>query len=390
MTKKYRGRNEGSLSQRKNGHWRTQIYQYGKRISRDFKTKGEAQAWLHKMQDQLIQGFDYEGSKITIAEYLPGFLESCRVTLRARTVDNYQKTIQKHIIPLIGNMKLQELRLSRIENFYAELIQNGVGVRTVRVVHNILHKALDKAVRYGLILHNPSHGAALPRYHHSEMMVLDSNEVSSFLIAAQESSYLALYYLAVTTGMRQGELFGLKWSDLQWNSGSLHIQRQVQYIPRQGWQFLEPKTLAGRRTIKLGENTLHMLRLHREKQAQRKGVAGTHWQEHDLVFPNSVGNPRNPSNMRIDFNKTLEKAGLKKVRFHDLRHTAASLLLNNGISPIVVSRMLGHSKPSTTMDIYGHLYHEMQEEAARLMDRMVSPIPMELPNKSEQSAHKMQ
>ena len=158
---------------------------------------------------------------------------------------------------------------------------------------------------------------------------------------AQSSPYYALYQLAVTTGMRQGELFGLKWVDLQWGKGVLHLQRQVQKVPGQGWSFDEHKTQAGRRTIKLGEGTLQVLREHRERQANLKEKTGDRWQEHDLVFPNTVGNPGDPSNLRIDFERTLNRAGLEKIRFHDLRHTAASLLLNNNVPVFVVSRMLG-------------------------------------------------
>jgi integrase len=186
--------------------------------------------------------------------------------------------------------------------------------------------------------------------------------------------------------MRQGELFGLKWFNLQWNSGALHIQRQVQNVPGQGWSFLEPKTRSGRRTIKLGEGTLQVLRVHKQNLIVLKAVAGNRWKENDLIFPSSAGTPGNPSNLRVDFNRVLEKAGLHKIRFHDLRHTAASLLLNNNVSAIVVSRMLGHSKPSTTLDIYGHLYLEKQDEAAEIMDRLVTPILVNIPLWEKQNA----
>ena len=278
---------------------------------------------------------------------------------------------------------MKDLNLARIEKFYSDLIQSGVGTRTIRICHNILHKSLEKAVRYGYVTHNPAHGAALPRYTHSEMQVLDQAQVGQFLVAAQSSPYRALYHMAITTGMRQGELFGLKWSDLQWLTGTLHIQRQVQRVPGQGWSFVEPKTRAGRRTIVIGEGALQVLREHRVHQAELKEKVGDCWQENDLIFPNTVGAPCDPSNMRKDFNQTLTRAGLSKIRFHDLRHTAASLLLNNKVPVIVVSNMLGHSKPSITLDIYGHLYHESQGEAAEIMDKLVTPILVQLPQETE-------
>lgn len=177
---------------------------------------------------------------------------------------------------------------------------------------------------------------------------------------------------------RQAELFGLKWSDLKWNSGTLYVRRQVQRVSGIRWNFVEPKTNAGRRTLKLGEETLHMLRLHKEQQALQKLVAGKYWQENDLIFPSSVGTPGDPSNLGKDFIRILMDASLPVIRFHDLRHTAASLRLNLGIPIIVVSRRLGHAKASITLDIYGHLLHEMQDEAARLMDELVTPQPVNL------------
>lgn len=188
--------------------------------------------------------------------------------------------------------------------------------------------------------------------------------------------------------MRQGELFGLKWADIQWTSGLLHLQRQVQTVPGQEWSFVEPKTKAGWRTIKLGEGTLQVLREHKFQQLAVKEKAGTRWQEFGLVFPSTVGTPGNPSNLRVDFNRVLAKAGIPRIRFHDLRHTAASLLLNHGVPIIVVSRMLGHSKPSVTLDIYAHLYQESQGEAAELMDKLVAPIPVQMPKEAKNEVGK--
>jgi integrase len=137
--------------------------------------------------------------------------------------------------------------------------------------------------------------------------------------------------------MRQAELFGLQWADVKWTSGTVYVRRQVQRTPHYGWCFVEPKTRAGRRSLKLGEETLHRLRVHKQRQEQMKLLAGTYWQDLDLIFPTSVGTPGDPSNLRKDFIKILTAASLPKLRFHDLRHTAASLMLNHGIPVIVVS-----------------------------------------------------
>ncbi len=382
MAKHIRGRYEGSISQRLSGHWRAQTTPINNhRVTRTFKTKLEALTWLRDMQSELTRGFDYQGSKTLLKNYLHDWLETSRIALRPKTADSYSRTMDKHIIPNLGEVPLKDLTPFQVEKFYAGLIENGVGIRTVRLVHSILHCALERAVFQLLLTRNPAAHTALPRYKHGEMKVLDEGEVNQFLLAAIDSPYIGLYHLAVKTGMRKGELLGLKWSDLQWGSGRLNVQRQLQDVRGMGSFFQEPKTSSGRRTLMLGEGTIQTLREHCEFQQIQKELAGQRWHENDLIFPSKIGTPLNPSNLRLDFNRVLERAGIPRVRFHDLRHTAASLMLNNGIPVLVVSKILGHSKPSITLDIYGHLYNEMQVEAGRLMDKLVSPIKINLPGK---------
>lgn len=376
---KHRGRNEGSVFQRPNKKWRAQIYHHGQRISKNTETKAEALEWIRSMKSDLDRGYDYKGSTTTLKDYLPGWLNNRKLDLRPKTAHQYNAIINKHIVPEIGDMKLNELRLLQIEQFYSSLLQKGLGPRTVRIIHNILHSSLEKAVKYSLLIFNPAHGATLPRYSHKEMTVLDSYQVTQFLVAAQNSPNYAFFHLAITTGMRMGELYGLKWSDIQWNAGVVHVQRQKQYVPGEGCSFVEPKTSAGRRTIKLGEGSLDVLRRHKIIQGMQKENAGHRWRNLDLVFCNSVGGPGDASNIRLEFNKLLVAAGLPPMRFHDLRHTAASLLLNNKVPVIIMSNMLGHSKPSVTLDVYAHVFHDMQGEAAIIMDKLVTPILVEIP-----------
>jgi integrase len=378
MAKIIRGHGEGSIYQRSSGSWRAQLSIRGKRHGKTFKHKADALAWLREMQNQLDLGYDIQEGNLTLEKYLPQWLDRRKTSLSPSTVYQYGQIMRDHIIPHIGEIRLKDLRLDRIERLYSDLLDSNIGVRTIRLTHAVLHNALNKAIKYGLIVRNPAQGADLPEYSHSEMHVLDASQVNQFLVAAQNSQYKALYYLAIHTGMRQGELFGLKWTDIQWQTGVMYVQRQVKWVPGQGWGFKDTKTKSGRRTIKLGEGTLQVLRLHREQQATNKVVAGDRWKEHGLVFPSLVGTPSNPSNLRKDFLKFLQEAGLHKIRFHDLRHTAASLMLNNGVPPIVVSKILGHSKPSITLDVYGHLYQEMQTDAAKIMDDLLTPIKLDM------------
>lgn len=378
MAKKRRSRGEGTIFQRSNGRWRAQISINGHRFSKSFIDKADAHKWQFQMQNKVAMGQDIQGGRISLEKFLLEWLNTSNAHLQANTLRDYQKAVENYITPHLGKTRLMDLRLADIERFYATLVMDGVGAYMVKYVHRVLHVALSKAVKYSLIGFNPASGASLPRHRAAEMEVLDSSQVSQFLIAAEGSYYKPLYYLAIQTGMRQGEIFGLKWSDLQWQSGSLLVQRSVRKKVGGGWEFKDPKTRTGRRTILLGEGILQILREHREHQKLQKAFAGSEWQEHNLIFTNRVGNPCDQSNLRKDFNEILERAGLHRIRFHDLRHTAASLMLNNNVPPIVASRRLGHSRPSTTLDIYGHLYHEMQTDAARIMDELTTPVAIKL------------
>ena len=379
MANRIRGKNEGSIFKRENGTWRAQIYINGKRISYSAKTRQECQNWLRENLTLIDHGNIYENSDTTVNMFLAEWINKMEFKLRSNTFYQYKQTISKHILPYLGNLKLKDLQASRIENFYIQLTKAEVGVRTVRLVHSILHCAFEHAVRYGWLIKNPSHRVLLPRYRQKEMHVLEEHEVTKFLTSAQKSPYHALYHIALVTGMRQGEIFGLKWSDLDWNTGKLSIKRQVQHVPGKSWDFSEPKTRAGKRIINLGNNSLALLHTQYKRVIFLKQIAGKYWKENDLVFPSSVGSPLNPSNLRKDFLKVLKDAGVSIIRFHDLRHTAASLMLNHGIPIIVVSNILGHSKPSVTLDVYGHLYNEMQGQASKLMDELISPIKIEIP-----------
>jgi integrase len=248
------------------------------------------------------------------------------------------------------------------------------GVRTIRYAHSILHRSLAKAVLYGLVPTNTAHGASLPRYQHQEMRVLDADQIGRLLAAASGNRLEALFHLAAVTGMRQGELFGLKWTDVLWSTGLLHVQRQVQRVPRQGWSFFEPKTRAGRRRVPIGAGAMDALRRQKERQALERAVAGKRWQEHGLIFSTGVGTPMDAHNLRKDFLAVLREAGLPEVRFHDLRHSAANLMLNHGVLFLVVSKILGHTNPSITLNTYGHLYTGSVGAAGQLMDGLVTPL----------------
>jgi integrase len=212
-----------------------------------------------------------------------------------------------------------------------------------------------------------------------EMSVLTESQLSQFIITAMESPNFALFEVASITGMREGELLGLMKKDVEFGSdyAIIKVRRQVRRTPQIGMMFSPVKTKAGLRAIRVGENTSRILKEQFARTEVMKSTIGSRWQEYGLVFPSTVGTPLEISNLRREFNRVLKEAGVPKIRFHDLRHTAASIMLSHKIPVVIVSKILGHSKPSVTMDIYYHFMPSSNEEAVKLMDDL-TPIAVEI------------
>jgi len=382
MARKKRGHGEGSITQRSYGSWRAQVTIDDKRFGKTFKKKSDALFWLRKTQIEIDKGLTYSSTQVTLKQFLSDWLSVHKTGLKPRTGERYEQISRDYIYPYIGKIKLHDLSLDKVEKLYLDLLQESVTIRNVRLAHSILHRSLQDAVRRGLVGFNAAHGARQPKMPYKEMKIWDENQIMQFFISIQGDRNEALYHLAVKTGMRQGELLGLKWSDLDWNSGKMRIQRQVQRVTGIGRKFVPPKTRAGRRTISLGSGTLQLLRQHHRNQQLDEVIADSQWQEYDLIFPSRVGTPQSGSNLSKEYKKLLKKVGLPEIRFHDLRHTAASIMLNDRMPPIVVSKILGHSKPSTTMDIYGHLIPAAYEGVGDRMDELLTPVSIDIGEKS--------
>lgn len=373
-----RGNNEGSITKLPSGSFRAQVSLDGKRLSKVRKTRAECQTWLRKILDQMDEGLTFEGSQTTVEQFLTEWLVLAQPTLRPKVACQYEQLTMQHIIPCIGHVKLKDLRPQVVDSLYQNRLKAGIGIRTICYMHSVLHRALVKAVNLGLLTRNPADSATPPKYTHDEMTILSESQVTQFLIAARGCRHEVLFHLAVKTGMREGELLGLKWIDLDWTTGLLQVRRQLQIVYKKGFVFTEPKTKAGRRTILLGEALLMSLRKQVEKQNLDKQFAGERWQENGLIFASSRGTPTDLHNMTKEYKKVLASAGLPIIRFHDLRHTAATIMLSHNIPVHTVSKVLGHARASVTLDIYAHVVPGMLEEVARLMDDVITPIAVGL------------
>ena len=373
---KIRGKNEGSIHRRKNGTWRAQVSLDGRRLSYAADTRWECQEWLKKTIGQIDDGMTFASTRITLGEFLAGWLSSSKASKRRTTWAHYEQVTRNYVTPRLGQVRVRDLRPDQIQGLYDHLLEQGVGTYTVLKIHTLLHSALAHAVKTGVIGRNPAGLTMPPKEPSKEMKILDESQVSQMLVEARGNRLEALYHLAVVTGMRQMEMLGLKWSDLDWINQTLKVDRQLVRPAGEGIKFTQPKTRFGKRSLVLGSKTTEVMRGHYERQHEEQQVAGDKWQEHGLIFANHLGGPIHPRNLLRDFKSLLRDAGLPAIRFHDLRHTAASLMLNHGIPVIVVSRRLGHAKPSITLDVYGHLIPSMQAEAAQIIDELVIPIKL--------------
>ena len=376
MANNIRGKKEGSIHRLPSGSWRAQVTLQGRRLGFTAKTRRECQEWIKKTQSQIDEGMTFASTKITLAEYLDGWLSNSKFSKRPATWKHYEQLIRSYIVPIIGNIKIKDLRPEHIQGLYNQLLEQKVGVHVVRKIHTLLHSALVQAVKMGTIPRNPADAVMQPTEPSKEMKILDENQVSQLLVSVSGHRWEALFYLAVTTGMRQMELLGLKWTDVDWIKQTIKVERQLVRPDGEGIQFAPTKTKFGRRSVDLGSRAIEVLRRHYEHQHVVRMAAGEKWQEHGLIFTNSIGGPIHPRNLLRDFKILLRRAGLPVIRFHDLRHTAASLMLNHGTPILVVSRRLGHAKPSITLDVYGHLLPSVQAEAAEMLDELIMPIQL--------------
>lgn len=292
--------------------------------------------------------------------------------------------IEKHLAPQLGTIPIKDLTPDRIQNAYDSMLESGVGAHTIIKAHAVLHEALQRAAETGLAFRNAADLARPPAAPDKEMQFWNDEEANRFLAASQNNRLYALFYLAIVTGARQMELAGLQWADLDWLRGTLHISRQ---LARKGEVFAPQKTRAARRTIALGTGTIAVLRNHQELQVQERVLAGSAWQEMDLIFTSKIGTGLHPKNLVDRYFKPLVKAaGVTEIRFHDLRHTAASIMLSRGVSIFAVSKILGHARPSITSDIYGHLVPGAMAGIGDMMDELIKPVAISIDTDPEDRA----
>ena len=335
-----------------------------------FRTKRDADAALTDVLTTLGKGTHVEPSKQTVAAFLDDWFAATSSSRRASTNATYEAIIRTHLVPRIGSHTLQGVSAAALNRLYCDLLDAGSSPATVRYVHAVIRKALSDAVRWSLVSRNVADAADPPRVARRQVRTWSAREVKHFLSHVEADRLCAAYVLAATTGMRRGEILGLRWRDVDLEAGRVSVSQTLVLV--EGEVLVsEPKTARGRRMIALDATTTGALLAHREQQKVERALMGDEYADSDLVFANEDGTPLNPEAFSDAFQRHLRAADMPRIRFHDLRHTHATLALSAGVHPKVVSERLGHASVAFTLDTYSHAVPAMQEEAAGIVADLV-------------------
>lgn len=368
-----RGHGDGSLFQRKKDGkvvdgWIAEI-SLGPGAGRQTfyaKTRGEARDWLTaKLREQQL-GLARKGKRITTGQALTQWLEQvAKPRVRPATYTRYSGLVKQYLIPSIGAVPLERLTPRHVQTMLNAKAADGMAPRSVHHLRSVLRTALNQAVRWGDVPRNVAALTDSPRLETHAITFLDAGQAGQLLAAAHGDRLEALYAVALALGLRQGEALGLRWQDVDLEARQVHVRHALQRIDGR-LQLVEPKTVRSRRTITMPATVINALREHQRRQLKEQmRIDG------GFVFAHPDGSPLDGTVVTHQFQQLLKRAGLPRLRFHDLRHSCASLLLAQGVSARMVMETLGHSNISTTLDIYSHVMPSLRQEAADAMDRVL-------------------
>jgi len=399
MGKKKASDGQGSVRQRADGRWEARYYVDGVRKSiiskkNSKKPQEEVTIALNQKLYEINNGLYVESNKISLSSWLETWLKEYKQNnIKPRTLESYKSTIELYLVPTLGKKNLKDIRPEELQSILNKMTKDGLSARTVRYTNQVLHSALNQAMKNGLILRNICDLIMLPKGDKKEMRVLTKDEQSIFFKYLKGNRYEFAFILCISTGLRVGELLGLGWKDVDIVNGTIKITQTLQRIKNEdtgktSLQFGTPKTEKGRRTIPLLNSTLMLLKEHKRKQQLEKLRAGSKWIENNLVFTTELGTPVEPKNLTRIINKTVDKINeenekisldmqdpfliepFKRFGIHTLRHTFATRALEAGMLPKVLQEILGHSTITMTLDTYSHVLPDTKRESMQLLNNM--------------------
>ena len=338
-----------------------------------FTSRRQAEKALRMRIDEIENSFVQKQDDTDICNYLRFWLQAyCEPRLARNTVIGYRNNIEKHIIPCIGSIRLYQLKPLDIEKMYRDLRKKNLSETSLLYVHRVLRNALNYAVKHSIITKNAADHVDAPRKNRFEAIVLRENEIVKLLNACNNTELRMPILLAVTLGLRRGEILGLKWDDINFDNNTVEIRRTASFY-KQEFCLSDTKTPKSRRTLLFSnaiKEELIQLKMEQEKLAS---VFGKGFNEHGLVICRADGQPLSSATLNHQYKKVLQTAGLPDMRFHDLRHTNATLMLHKNVPAKIVSSILGHSSIGITLDLYSHAMTEMQQQAVNVIDELLKP-----------------
>jgi integrase len=360
---------QGSIQSRGKNSWRIRYRVDGVQHSETFRgLKSAAQKRLTDLLAAGNRGEHVAPNRMTVSEFIEHWLTTwAPANVSAKTAETYRfhaKNLQRHL----HGLALQKLAPARLAELYAALLKEGLSPRTVGHAHRVLHGALEQAVAWQLLPSNPASKVSPPRVPEKEIELLRPDQLQAVLAAVKGMPIYPLVELALASGMRRGELLALRSADVDLDRATVRIERSVEQTVTGGLSIKAPKTRRGRRRVSLPPTTVELIRRHwREQQEQRFLLGQGKAKPDDLVFPNPQGELRSPNALSQEWKEQTRKLGLTAT-FHSLRHTHASQLIAQGVDILTISRRLGHSKPTVTLDVYGHMFPDTDDRAASIME----------------------
>lgn len=347
--------------------------------------RGDADRLVTELVKRRNDGQHTPHGKATVGEYLTEkWLPLQQAQLRPSTFDSYRRNIELHVLPVLGRVPLHKLTPEDLDSLYARLLtkgrrdggEGGLSTKTVRNIHGVLHKALSDALRKGSVVRNVAIVADAPKLSSAkrpEIRAWTADQLRTFLDQVRGNRAYAAFFVSAHTGMRRGEILGLRWADVHPEDARLSVRQALISVAYE-MQLSDVKTGAGRRTIDLDKRTLAVLRQWCKTQSEERLLSGSGYHDQDLVFCRADGEPIHPDLFSQTFDRAVAKSGLPEITLHDLRHTHATLLLKAGVPVKVVSERLGHSNPAFTMSVYQHVIPGMQAEAAAIFSDLIGDV----------------
>jgi len=419
-----RGKGEGSIRLRADGRWEARIdlgWVNGKRRSKSIfgRTRKDVTTKLPKALAQAQRHQPFADERETVERFLTRWLTHQKTRVRARTWDGYEGIVRLHLFPTLGKLSLARLTPQHVDAAFQQLQENGASAARIRGVRTVLRAALNRALKWQLLTVNPAALVEPPRHRPKEIHPLTPEEARTLVASAQCHRLGALVTVATALGLRQGEALGLRWQDVDLDAGTLSVRQalvraggdraarqplalerrqlraEIATVPkrsaerravqrrldenRKKWralrttiQFAEPKSTRSRRTVLMPQVVIAALKAHRKRQLEERLALGKYWTDSGLVFVSPVGTALDPRNATRAWKSMLAASGVPNVRFHDLRHTAATLLRAQGVNPRVVMETLGHSQVSLTLNTYSHVLPALQQDAADKLDAILN------------------